>query len=163
MRMAARRNLVIFTECFRERVVCLRMENVRSLGGSKRNYSCIKLNPDSSEKNTVTQQKAPSIGYNVGNSHSLLGIFFFFTGRIVQHWNWCPESLWDLQPWRYPNLDWMRPWTNMASAGPPLGQMTCRGPFQPDSVILNQILQLAMEGPWLSCLGMGQCESLTHG
>lgn len=81
MRMAARRNLVIFTECFRERVVCLRMENVRSLGGSKRNYPCIKLNPDSSERNTVTRQKAPSIGYNVGNSHSLLGIIFFFPGE----------------------------------------------------------------------------------
>lgn len=30
------------------------------------------------------------------------------------------------------------------------------------SVILSQILQLVMKGPWLSCLRMGQWESLTH-
>lgn len=59
---------------------------------------------------------------------------FFLTGMVVQLWNGYP----DLQLWSYPNLVWMRPWTNMTWAGPTSGkwlfQITCRGPFQPELI-----------------------------
>lgn len=30
---------------------------------------------------------------------------------VTEDWNWCPERLWYLRPWKYIKLNWTRFWT----------------------------------------------------
>lgn len=69
-----------------------------------------KTGPDSSKGCTVIQWKAMDI---VGTWKILIRpkeFLHFLAIKIVKYWNWCPEKLWDIYPWRVSNRHFQQPW-----------------------------------------------------
>lgn len=66
--------------------------------------------PDSTKGCTVIRWKAMDI---VGTWKILIRpkeFLHFLAIKIVKYWNWCPEKLWDIYPWRVSNRHFKQPW-----------------------------------------------------